>query len=139
MPRCKPIEIQAHFPRQRRKGSELDVTVAADTWVRRPRGLIFTPEIFEHHFFIFARNIHDPERNPDPVGNIRSAFHVLLLIRTVTPFSIPAPERGVLIPDAHDRSGDFMSGLLQKHGGNRGIDASAQSDQNLHFTKPPVN
>ena len=139
MTRGETLELQPHLSRQRRKRSKFDVAVAADTGIRCPCRLIFTAEILNHHFLIFAGNIHDPERDSDPLRHLGRTLDILFLIRTVTTFPGSATKRVVLIPDPHDRSGNLMSGLLQEHGGNRGIHASAQPDQNLHFTIPPVN
>ena len=116
--------LRAQRLRLVQKRLELDLPVAQHVGVGGAAGAVFIEEMGEHAIPVLRREIARVERNAQPPAY----RHRVLAVGIGGAW----PAALVFLPVLHEQALDLVAGLLQKQGGDRGIDATGNAQHHFH-------
>ena len=111
------------------EGVELDLPVAEHIRIGSPAGRIFIEHVVYDPLAILLRKVYEVERDTYLPGNHLGHETVFL------PFAVPV-ECGIrIVPVLHEHGEDIVALLLEKQGGDAGVDSSGKTYANLHNSR----
>ena len=121
--------VSSHPFRCPEEGVELDFAVAQNIRIGSAAGRVFIEHVVDDPLAIFLREVYEVEGDTDLARNHFCHEAVFL------PFAVPVKCGIRIVPVLHEHGKDIVALLLEKQGGDAGVNSSGKTYANLHNSR----